>query len=184
MLRGLQNRTMNSNSRELFPSLEDLGSATRYVGEIAEIVEHAPIFDDLTLPEVESLCGFMHCFGAPREVTLIAEGSQGDFLLIILTGSVKVVKQAGAGTLATVATVGPGASLGEMSMIDGEPRFASCITVEPTDFAVLSRQDLNEVLLSMPRLGNKLLLLLLQMMASRLRDMSNSLLPHIAGTSV
>ena len=178
---------MNSNSRELFPSLEYLGSATRYVGEIAEIVEHAPIFDDLTLPEVESLCGFMHCFGSPRDVTLISEGSEGDFLLIILTGSVKVVKKQGnrgGTTLATVATVGPGATLGEMSMIDGEPRFASCITVEPTDFAVLSRQALNEVLLNMPRLGNKLLLLLLQMLASRLRDVSSNLLPYIAGTSV
>jgi hypothetical protein len=39
------------------------------------------------------------------------------------------------------------------------------------------------VLVSQPRLGNKLLLLLLQLMAKRLRDSGASLLPHI-GSSV
>lgn len=174
---------MNSSSRQLFPSLEYLGSATRYAREIWGIVDQIPLFGNLELSEVESLCGFMDCFGAPRDETLLSEGREGDFLLIILTGAVKVVKQASSGA-GTFATVGPGASLGEMSMIDGEPRFASCITVEPTDFAVLSRRDLNQILLDMPRLGNKLLLLLLQVMTRRLRSACNSLLPHLVGTAL
>jgi CRP-like cAMP-binding protein len=175
---------MKSDYRDLFPELEYLGSATRYVEDITGIIDQAPLFDDLKLPEVEALCGFMECFGAPRNVSLMEEGSQGDFLLIVLTGAVKVVKRAGDGSPKTIATVGPGASLGEMSMIDGAPRFASCVTVEPTDFAVLSRHDLSQVVASMPRLGNKFLLLLLQVMATRLRDASNAMLPHMAGSWV
>jgi len=70
-----------------------------------------------------------------------------------------------------------------MSLIDGQTRFATCISTEPVDFAVLDRKALNEVLVSQPRLGNKLLLLLLQLMAKRLRDSGASLLPHI-GSSV
>lgn len=174
---------MNSVYRELFPALEYLGSATRYKNEISEIMDRVQLFGDLKIPEVESLCGFMQCFGAPCDVTLITEGSEGNFLLIVLTGKVRVVKHTD-GEARTIAMAGPGVSLGEMSMIDGEPRFASCITVEPTDFAVLTRQDLNEVLLNMPRLGNKLLLVLLQMMTARLRRTSNSLLPHIPVASV
>jgi hypothetical protein len=58
------------------------------------------------------------------------------------------------------------------------------VTVEPTDFAVLSRHDLSQVVASMPRLGNKFLLLLLQVMATRLRDASNAMLPHMAGSWV
>jgi len=180
----LHNTAMDFNYRNLFPSLECLGSATNYVDEIAGIIDQVPLFEDLTLPEVELLCGFMQCFGAPRDTALITEGSAGQFLLIVLTGSVKVTKKAADGTQTTIATVGPGASLGEMSMIDGAPRFASCITVEPTDFAVLSHQDLEEILLNMPRLGNKFLLLLLQVTNRRLRETSNSLLPFIAGISV
>ena len=86
--------------------------------------------------------------------------------------------------IATVAHLGPGASVGEMSMIDGRRRFASCKTAEPTDFAVLSSRNLHEILHSAPRLGNKFLLLLLQMMARRLRDTSNNLMPHITGVTV
>lgn len=167
----------------MFPTLEHLGSATRYIGEITEIIDQTPLFGDLELAEVESLCSYMQCFGAPRDVTLIEEGAEGEFLLIVLTGKVKVVKRSAAGAT-TIAVVGPGASLGEMSMVDGEPRFASCITVEPTDFAVLSRDDLGELVHNLPRLGNKFLLLLLQVMTNRLRNASNRLLPHIAGDSV
>jgi CRP-like cAMP-binding protein len=178
---------MDSSCRELFPSFEYLGSARRYVDEISEIVDQIHLFEDLNRSEVETLCSFMPCFGAPRGATLIAEGSEGDFLLIILTGSVRVVKRAAGGSeddIATVAHLGPGASVGEMSMIDGRRRFASCKTAEPTDFAVLSSRNLHEILHSAPRLGNKFLLLLLQMMARRLRDTSNNLMPHITGVTV
>ena len=175
---------MKSAYRDLFPSLEYLGSATRYIAEITEIIDQVPLFDELELAEVESLCAFMQCFGAPRGVTLISEGGEGGFLLIVLTGKVKIVKRSADGDATTIAVVGPGASLGEMSMVDGQPRFASCITVEPTDFAVLSRHDLGEVVHNIPRLGNKVLLLLLQVMTRRLRDASNRLLPHIAGATV
>jgi len=48
---------------------------------------------------------------------------------------------------------------------------------------VLDRKALNEVLVSQPRLGNKLLLLLLQLMAKRLRDSGANLLQH-TGSSV
>jgi CRP/FNR family cyclic AMP-dependent transcriptional regulator len=174
---------MTSDCRDLYPTLEYLGSATRYVNEISEIIDQVALFDQLTIPEVESLCGFMHCFGAPRDSILLPEGKTGDFLLIILTGEVKVAKDAG-DEMRTIATAGPGTSLGEMSMIDGEPRFASCVTVEPTDFAVLSRQSLSDVLRTMPRLGNKILLVLLQMMTRRLRNTSNTLLPYITGVAL
>jgi CRP-like cAMP-binding protein len=79
-----------------------------------------------------------------------------------------------------MAKIGPGSTLGEMTLLDGKPRFASCITLEPTDFAVLTRAGLNEILMQMPRVGNKLLLILLQMMTTRLRDTCNLFLPKIS----
>jgi CRP-like cAMP-binding protein len=71
-----------------------------------------------------------------------------------------------------------------MSLIDGAQRYASCVATEPTDFAVLTRSALNEIFLDNPRLGNKLLLLLLQLMTRRLRDTSDRLLPHLGGMAV
>ena len=173
--RGFHNMRMNATHPGPFPSLDFHGSASKFVNEIYDLIDHVALFEDLKHSEVESLCGFMDCFGAPRDTTLFTDGQEGDFLLVILTGKIQVVKHA-----KIIATVGPGATLGEMSMIDGEPRFATCITLEPTDFAIFTRQALIDVMLNMPRLGNKLLLVLLQMMTRRLRDTSNNLLPHIA----
>ena len=178
---------MDVSCRDLLPSFEYLGSASRYVDEILKIVDQIHLFEDLNRMEVEALCSFMPCFGAPRDATLIVEGAQGDFLLLILTGSVRVVKRVVGGSaddVVTVAVLGPGASVGEMSMIDGRLRFATCRTMEPTDFAVLSSRSLREILQSAPSLGNKFLLLLLQIMVRRLRDTSNTLMPHIAGVFV
>jgi CRP-like cAMP-binding protein len=174
---------MSISYRKLFPSLDYLGDASGYVDEILEIIDKLPLFESLKADEISTLCGYMHCFAAPRKTVLLKEGDQGDFLLLVLTGKVRIEKQTEGGEY-VYATVGPGANLGEMSMLDGEPRFATCIATEPTDFAVLSRVDLNEILVMHPRLGNKFLLVLLQVMTHRLRAANISLLPHLEATAL
>ena len=126
----------------------------------------------------------MECFGAGTHTTILDEGDSGDFMLIVLTGAIDVVKAYGANDHKIVAHVSPGGVVGEMSLIDGQHRFASCITTQPTDFAILTRSALNEILIDHPRLGNKFLLILLQLMTSRLRDATTRMLPTIVGTSV
>jgi len=158
-----------------YPGLDWLGRADKYEDDIFEIVNHIKLFDKFSLDEVKSLCRFMQCYAAPRDFKLLAEGDSGDYLLLILTGSVNVTK----GDATLIARVGVGATLGEMSMIDGNPRFASCVTIVPTDFAVLTRESFNNVLIQMPRLGNKLLLTLLQTTTSRLRDTCEMLMPAL-----
>lgn len=175
---------MDTPSADPFPSLESLGSATRFADEIHEIIDRIPLFEDFGRGEIEALCAYLACYAAPRGSPILKEGEDGDFLLVVLTGKIAVQKSMPAGEIKLITMVGPGASLGEMSLIDGHPRFASCVTVEPTDFAVLTRVGLNEILINQPRLGNKLLLVLLQMMTRRLRDASERLLPYIAELSV
>jgi CRP-like cAMP-binding protein len=162
---------MALESSILYPQLQNLGSATLYFDEILEI-EHVKLFEDFTKVEIEALCRYMTCYAAPSGFRLLAEGDEGDYLLLILTGKVAVLKQMENGVSRRIAVAEPGTTLGEMSLIDGEPRFTDCDTMIPTDFAVLSRASLNAILVQMPRLGNKLLLVLLQLMTTRLRDTS------------
>lgn len=174
---------METQLGKAFAGFECLGKATRFAEEIHEVIDHAPLFDELSFQEIEALCEFMVCYAAPRHSLLMREGDSGDFLLVLLTGQVNVAKLSEDGSERSIAIVGPGAALGEMSMIDGQERFATCISTEPVDFAVLSRKALNDILVTTPRLGNKFLLLLLQLMAKRLREASVQLLPHL-GPSV
>ena len=154
----------------LYSSLDYLGGAGAHADDVYEAIKRGPLFEEFTRQEIEALCQFMHCFAAGRHTNLLAEGDDGDYLLIILSGKVAVRKQGPKGELVDIAVVSPGSTLGEMSLIDGERRFANCVTTEPTDFAVMTRADLNQVLLTHPRLANKFLIRLIQILVGRLRD--------------
>lgn len=175
---------MTSSSNPTFPGLEHLGSASGFIEEIHEVVKILAPFEGFTAPECAALCGYMECFGAPSKATILSEGTVGDFLIIILTGQVDVWKACGSADSKLVAQVGPGGFVGEMSMIDGHHRFASCVTSKPSDFAVLTGEGLNDLLVGHPRLGNKILIILLQLMTSRLRDATMRMLPTIIGASI
>lgn len=172
---------MQRKATAAFPDLLHLGSATGFVGEIHEVVNALALFEGFTLSDYTVLCEYMACFAALGHATLLTEDTAGDFLVIILTGSVEVVKAAGPGQQKVVAHIGPGGFLGEMSLIDGKRRFASCVSLQPTDFAVLTRESLNQILADHPQLGSKVLLLLLQLMTGRLRDAVTKMLPTIDG---
>ena len=161
---------MTADLTNIYPDLLALGSADQYEEEIFEIINEIKLFGTFSLDEVKSLCCFMQCYASPSDHTILNEGENGDFLILILTGSVEVVKSKNKKDARLISEEGVGSTLGEMSLIDGLPRIASCTTLVPTDFAVLTRESFNDVLLKMPRLGNKLLIILLQSMSARLRE--------------
>lgn len=173
--------------RPLLSALEGfsrLGSAANYEDEIFSILDHITLFEDLRPTEVSQLCARMDCFGAKRGDVIMRENEDGDFLIIVLTGEVRVVKRGTDGGEKQLARVGPGASLGEMSLINGKPRFATCVASEPTDIAVLTRDTIYDILVLHPSLGNKFLLILLQITSQRLRETSDRLLPFIGSTPI
>ena len=85
----------------------------------------------------------------PRNTILINEGDLGDSLYIVLTGKVKVFASNEAGKEVVIDFHGPGEYVGEMSL-DGAPRSASVMTIEPTSCAVVSRANFREFVLAHP----------------------------------
>ena len=85
----------------------------------------------------------------PKQTVLIHDGDTGDTLYIILAGRVKVYASNAAGREVVIDFHGPGECLGEMSL-DGSPRSASVITVEPTTCAIVSRAHFREFILVHP----------------------------------
>jgi CRP-like cAMP-binding protein len=165
---------MSTNST--LAHLDDLGGACGFLDEIREVFTALPLFDGFTPDDHEALCDYMTCYAAPSRKMVLNEGSAGDFLIIILTGSVNVLKNDVHGRQQILARVGPGGFIGELSLVDGSRRFASCMTIEPTDLAVLTRTELARLMDERPALGNKVLLLLLQLVASRLRETTTQMM--------
>ncbi len=160
---------MGSNFADLQPDVQPLGTARDFVEEFIDALKKQPVMHNFSSQELTLLAEYMDCFGVPRKSTVIHEGDEGDFLAILVTGEAHVVKLEDAEET-VIGVIKPGELVGEMSMIDGLERFSSCITSEPSDFAVLTRQKLNNMLADHPRLGNKFLLMLLDLSAGRLRN--------------
>lgn len=171
-------------AKDLPPALADferLGSGRDYAKSIGGVINKIRFFEDLSDDDADIICSQMQCFAAKRGQKILCENDTNDFMVIILTGEVSVVKAEPDDTLKVLAVVNHGTSLGEMSLIDGTPRFASCVANVPTDFAVLTRDGLFNLIVNHPPLGNKILLILLQIVSQRLRETSERLMPHIIG---
>jgi CRP-like cAMP-binding protein len=156
--------------------LEHLGDATKFAPQIHALIPKCTLLENFAPAEVRLLAHFMDVYRAEPGVEIIREGDGGDFMLMIVEGKVEVHKRDRWNTPQLLALVEAGRTLGEMSMIDGEPRFATCIAVEPTQVAVLDRENLARIIVEQPLLGAKILMELVLMLSQRLRATTDRLL--------
>jgi len=168
--------------------LEHLGDATKFSPQIHALIPRCHLLENFSPAEVRLLAHFMNVYQAPAGVEIIREGEGGDFMLMVIEGRVEVVKRDRSNMPQVIAEVDAGKTLGEMSMIDGEARFATCAAIEPTVLAVLDRENLARIIVEQPMLGAKILMQMVLMLSQRLRTTSGRLLqmmdkqPHRATT--
>jgi len=169
----------HASQNALLQSLEHLGEGTALAQQIFDMIGHSKFFADFTREDIQRLTAFMQIYRVETTQMMIREGDIDDYMLLIIQGRVEIVKTDSHGNLQPMTTVGPGATLGEMSMIDGEPRFATCMALEPTTFAVLSRDSMVQIILEEPGLGAKVLVKLVTLLSQRLRQTSSNLLHYM-----
>ena len=85
----------------------------------------------------------------PRNAIIVHEGDQTDSLYIVVAGKVKVFVADADGREAVLGMQGPGEYFGEM-VLDGGPRSASVMTIEPSRFIVVPRSEVKEFLAANP----------------------------------
>ena len=156
--------------------LESLGDATQFAPQMHALIPKCPLLENFSQPEVLLLAHFMEVYRAAPGAEIIREGDGGDFMLMLLEGRIEVHKRDRWNTPQLLAAVESGRTLGEMSMIDGEPRFATCIATDSTVFGVLTRDAMASIILEKPSLGAKILIKLVTMLSQRLRQTSARLL--------
>lgn len=91
-----------------------------------------------------------------RNTVFINEGDRGDSLFVILSGRVKVYVADADGREMVLDIHGPGDYVGEMSL-DGRPRAASVIAMEPTVCSVLTRDALRAAIAANPEVAMNLI---------------------------
>ncbi len=152
-----------------------------------DMLQTSPLLQDMTVEEADILAGSMLLVRAEPGQVLIREGDTGEWMLLLLSGTVDITKAtsphgpgdqldgADAPGFSRIAVIQRGAAFGEMSMLDSEPRFATCTAIEAVKAGVLGRRAIGLLIRDHPAVGAKLLVKITQLMAQRLRNTSNHL---------
>ena len=150
-------------------------------GDLSNLGEHwrqtSALLEDLTPAQADTLGQLMPTVRARAGQALITQGEVGEWMLLLLQGTVDVIKRSDeTGESSRLAVVKEGASIGEMSMLDSAPRYASCIAIDDVRAGVLTRQTIAHLIQDHPAIGAKILVKLTQLLAQRLRNTSNRLI--------
>lgn len=101
----------------------------------------------------------------PADRVIARQGEIGTGFFIVASGSVRVVRDG-----ATLAVLGPGDFFGELSVLDGKPRNAQVVSIEPTTCLALATWDFEAVVREQPSVA----LAILRELAGRLRDLTEA----------
>lgn len=133
---------------------------------------------DLSKADARSVVSFMKFQQVETGAIFIKEGevTHTDFMVLILEGDVSVESEASIADGGIVMShIGPGSLIGEMGLLDGAPRSATCTAMSDLEVAVLSREAVLELIKDNPAVAARLMLAISKRLADRLREANHNI---------
>ena len=121
---------------------------------------------------VERMERFFEFAAVPPSRDVIRQDEYGNFMVVLLTGTIAVDRVQPWGEQLRLAETRPGDILGEMSLLDSGIRFSACTTLTDCEIAVLSADALDDMMSEDPQLAASLVALLARKLSLRLRAVS------------
>jgi CRP-like cAMP-binding protein len=144
----------------------------------AEMLSAPSALLQLNHEEARTIVAYMQPHKIPEGTTFIREGDTDhtDFMLMVLDGEVTIETIVVSRTAPiTVTVLGPGSLVGEMGLLDGAPRSASCTAISNLRCAILTRDALSQLLDEEPRTAAKLMMAISLRIAQRMRENQDKL---------
>jgi CRP/FNR family cyclic AMP-dependent transcriptional regulator len=116
----------------------------------------------------------------PKNTVVVSEGEQTGSLYIIASGRVKIYVSDDKGKEIVLSEAGPGEYFGEMVLDEG-PRSASVMTLEPTQFLVIPKEDFREFVVKSPEFSLHLILKLIRRVRALTNDVKNLVIMDVYG---
>ena len=138
---------------------------TKEVG-IYQVLAGIPIFKDLNRKELRLIERILHKRSYKEDEVLFHEGDPGVGMYIIEKGRVNITLGKEAKLLAVISDK---EFFGEIALLSETPRTATATSVTNSSILGFFQPDLFDLMETNPKMGNKILLRLAQMIADRLR---------------
>ena len=149
------------------PSGEDNMPGTTELSERILLLRNMELFESLSVNELAAVASVTEDMVVGPDQQIIQEGEVGETMYLIVTGKVRVHKNAEAGCDVELATMGPGDYFGEMALFEDVNRSASVSTVEQTHLMALHKREFTETVREYPQVA----LQICKEMSRRLRQL-------------
>ncbi len=149
------------------------------VFEKSELIEATAWGKDFSFEQIKKLARYMDLYKIKRKAILFTEGDKKAYLVLIARGHVDVVKFDANNTPKKITALGPGKTIGEMSLIDGEPRSASAVAATDATLLVMTAANFRALNKTLPGIGLILALKIAKQMSQYLRLTSGRLIDHL-----
>lgn len=153
------------------PALRLAASSLRE--EAARMLMRSSFVAEMDLHEATTVVDAMRPIAVEAGTVIMKEGQSEDvdYMALLLEGQVRAESASQMpGEEVVISIISPGQLIGEMGILDGEPRSATCTALTDLKLAILSREALRGLVEVQPAVAARLLLAIAQAMADRVRE--------------
>jgi CRP/FNR family transcriptional regulator, cyclic AMP receptor protein len=152
------------------PSRQESRSARPTLDKLRLFRNH-PVFGQLAPDQIEHLCSYAQTRRVSRGATIFKKGEPGNSLFAIAAGTVKIDVPSVGGRDAVFNLVQEGEILGEIALLDGQPRTADATAMTDCVLIVIDRRDFVPFVTARPEIAMKLI----EVLCARLRHASQQI---------
>ncbi len=137
--------------------------------EICDMLMESDLFKSFLPAEVSSIARYFSISEIGEDEKIFQEGDVGSFMCIVNSGKVSVLKTNMDEEDVEIAVLQKGRAFGEMAVLDGERRSATCIAATDCSLLILSKESMDKMLLDMPAIAARVVRTIAVSLSKRLR---------------
>jgi len=146
--------------------------------DIREKLLNSNLLNNLPPAEILSASLYFSLNHVEKNEVIFQEGDMGTFMCLIIEGNVSVQKSNQAGENVELAKLAKDRTIGEMAVLDGERRSATCYAATDCTLLILSKDSLEKMMLESPRIAAKVIRAIAVSLSRRLRMADGKLVDH------
>lgn len=155
-----------------------MAETSAYRDRILDMLVDCSMFNQFSSNELQRVAAYFNLSEIPEAGTLFNEGDEGTFMGIIHSGRVSVFKADSDDRPVQVATLKKDKTFGEMAVLDGERRSATCVAATPCSLLTLSRESLERMMDECPRIAARVIRAIAITLSRRLRVVDFKVAEH------
>lgn len=144
--------------------------------QVAEVLSRMGLFKGLDADDLAAAEKLVFVNRVVAGDTVCREGDRSDFVCFVVRGRLDILKnQEDQGGTVLIARINPGDSLGEMALVDHQPRSATVRAAEDTTLVVLTRKGFEQLRRRRPHAGAQMMENIALLLCENLRETSSRL---------